>query len=380
MKHMSNKSESNRIEYLDLAKGIGIILVIMGHTGFLFDNLKTYFFSFHMPLFFIISGMLMYIKGEGDKKLKTLAIKKTKSLMIPYFWFSIVYIIVYIITYNMGLVTKEDFAQSIVYMFTLYGDSTLWFLPALLIGELLFIFLVKKIEGEWSLAIALCLAGVAYLLQLLITPIWAKYNDSLLIVNLVDFIRVFMRGMIASLFVGIGYFGYKYLVILEDKVADKLLNINSNKTKKQAYKEDIIKEYKGIYIALGVILLAIAYGFSMINETVDFHRLVFGDVMWFMAAAVLGSFGVVFISKGLDKIKPINFWGKNSLIIMCTHLNCYVLYAAIQIAWLVDTVVTRAKSYVFMCVIVIAVLVMETLIILLINNVLPFMVGKKRHV
>lgn len=365
IKHMNNQPKTtDRIKYLDIAKGIGIILVIMGHTGFLFDNLKTYFFSFHMPLFFVISGMLMNIKHEEDADFKVLASKKIKALMIPYLSFSIIYIIVYIITYNMNLVTKEDFIQSVIYMFTLYGDSTLWFLPALLIGELLFIYLVRKIEGVWSLALALCLAGVAYLLQLLITPFWAMHNNSLIIINIVDFIRMFLRGMISSLFVGIGYWGYKYANDLEDKLKEKISKINDLG--------------QGIYIAIGVILMAITYGFALINETVDYHRLVFGDVMYFMAAATLGSFGIIYISKGLNEVKLLEYFGKNSLIIMCTHLNCYVLFASIQIAWLVDTVITRAKSYVFMLVIVVSALLIESLLITIINKFLPFMLGKTK--
>ena len=41
-----------RIHYLDYAKGIAIILVVLGHI-FSGGNIKTYIYSFHMPLFFI---------------------------------------------------------------------------------------------------------------------------------------------------------------------------------------------------------------------------------------------------------------------------------------------------------------------------------------
>lgn len=48
---------AKRIEYLDYAKGIGIILVVLGHI-LIKGNIKIYIYSFHMPLFFIISGYL----------------------------------------------------------------------------------------------------------------------------------------------------------------------------------------------------------------------------------------------------------------------------------------------------------------------------------
>ena len=45
-----------RLNYLDYAKGIGILLVVLGH---IYNNsVKLWIYSFHMPLFFIISGYL----------------------------------------------------------------------------------------------------------------------------------------------------------------------------------------------------------------------------------------------------------------------------------------------------------------------------------
>ena len=41
-----------RISYIDMAKGIGIILVVLGHSIFPSENLTTWIYSFHMPLFF----------------------------------------------------------------------------------------------------------------------------------------------------------------------------------------------------------------------------------------------------------------------------------------------------------------------------------------
>ena len=47
-----------RIEYLDIARGIGILLVVLGHNDF--AALSPFFhqviYSFHIPLFFFLSG------------------------------------------------------------------------------------------------------------------------------------------------------------------------------------------------------------------------------------------------------------------------------------------------------------------------------------
>lgn len=354
--------ESERIEYLDIAKGIGIILVIMGHTGFLTETLKTYVFSFHMPLFFVISGMLMCLKGDLEKDKKEIFKKKARSFLIPYFWFSLIYVIIYIITYNIGLTSKADFIQSVIYMFTFYGDSTLWFLPTLLIAECGYYLLGRKLKGVVLLLISLVVGLGCHLIQFGLSILKAMNISNLLITNVIDFGTGILRGGVALTFVAIGYHAFEELRDRSYFYGDQ----NPSKTR--------IK-----YTIFGVILLALAFASSRLNVTVDFHRMELGYYSFFFITSLLGSFGILGISYGIRSFLPLSFYGKNSLIIMCSHLNFYILFAAIQWAWLVDTIVTRAKSYVFMFNIVLATLVLETILIFIINRFCPFIIGKKNE-
>ena len=64
---------------IDIMKALGIILVILGHTYYNSNSI----YLFHMPLFFILSGAtLTYTKKYSINK-------KLRSLIIPYFTFSI---------------------------------------------------------------------------------------------------------------------------------------------------------------------------------------------------------------------------------------------------------------------------------------------------
>ena len=45
---------NNRVKYFDLAKGIGIILVVLGHMENIDASIRIWIASFHMPLFFVI--------------------------------------------------------------------------------------------------------------------------------------------------------------------------------------------------------------------------------------------------------------------------------------------------------------------------------------
>lgn len=51
-----NNREVNRVEWIDVAKGIAIILMILGHCISVDSWLRLIIFSFHMPFFLIASG------------------------------------------------------------------------------------------------------------------------------------------------------------------------------------------------------------------------------------------------------------------------------------------------------------------------------------
>ena len=72
----------NRIKWLDIAKGIGIISVFLGHSIFSDEMWRIWIYSFHMPLFFFLSG-ITYNETKYDN-IKKLLITKSKSILIPY--------------------------------------------------------------------------------------------------------------------------------------------------------------------------------------------------------------------------------------------------------------------------------------------------------
>ena len=143
---MGNKE---RLNYLDVSKGIGILLVVLAHI-YAFNSeinrelLVTWIYSFHMPLFFIISGMLLKYKNEND--VKKVIISRIKGLLIPYLFFSLLSIIVKIIINGFD---KNMVIWDLIYSATGIGIDALWFLPALFIGEILFVLINKIIKNNY---------------------------------------------------------------------------------------------------------------------------------------------------------------------------------------------------------------------------------------
>lgn len=62
---------------IDIMKGIGIILMVVGHSGCP-SFLRNFIYTFHMPLFFMISGYLI-----TESKLNV--IKKNKNFILAIF-------------------------------------------------------------------------------------------------------------------------------------------------------------------------------------------------------------------------------------------------------------------------------------------------------
>lgn len=134
-----------RIHFLDISKTIGIFIVVLGHYGYYLEipfknsilwNMEHFITLFHMPLFFIISGVL----HNNSNSLKKLWV----TLVRPYILLNIICIIIGLILFNDfnfsifirnlgGIITGADFNGS----FLLYSGP-LWFVYSLALIKVLF--------------------------------------------------------------------------------------------------------------------------------------------------------------------------------------------------------------------------------------------------
>lgn len=143
-----------RLEYIDIVKGIGILLVVLGHVT---TNKEVYHFiyAFHMPLFFIISGMFLHDKPQFIRK-------QAESLLLPYFSFGLLtYLYWWLIESRFReLPAGETFLLQFINLFfpteTQLCNVVLWFLPCLFLSNVASNYLNKRISSK-SLKISLVL-------------------------------------------------------------------------------------------------------------------------------------------------------------------------------------------------------------------------------
>ena len=148
-----------RIEYIDIARGVGILLVVMGHNDFSLVSPFAYklIYSFHMPLFFFLSGYFLNTTiGFWD------FFKKRFNTLIKPYLFTL--FLIYFISLSFG---RIGFPTTIVRIVkSLYGTGRyidwvqLWFLPHLfVVGLYAFLFLValKQMDNRyvrWAILVA----------------------------------------------------------------------------------------------------------------------------------------------------------------------------------------------------------------------------------
>ncbi len=358
--------EKRRLTYLDLAKGIGIILVAIAHSTFTSTPVQAFITAFHMPLFFVVSGMLLCHTGEEKKSMKVLAKKKAMSVMIPYLTFSIAYVIIKIATIYLkpGRLTWIDVERSLIEFATLYGISVLWFMSALFLGEMMFLFWKRKCNkwryGDWIMGGSAVLAGVILTVG---SPLFLTYYPlyrTMPILWVGYYIIVLLRSLGAFSFLTVGYYGYQcYLKKADEK---KIRN------KKQLIWQEL---------AVGVLCFLLVLAVSQKNGVVDIHFLTFSNPVLYYLGAIGGSFGVVLLCRQVKRGRFLAYLGVNSLIIMATHLDFQVLITSIDFANWMNQYVTRAKVYVLYFNIALMMTLLEVILIYVINHFLPFMVGKR---
>lgn len=343
----------SRNKSIDTLKGIGIFLVVLGHATFVNEKIITYIFSFHMPLFFIVSGLLMGLKHESDTDIKTFFAKKLRSMAMPYLCFSICYTIIDAFSVYFQQISLMDLKINAVCTLSLAGSGPLWFIPTLLLSEIILFFIIRRFDRMKSLIIGLVIAFLGLVGGLLFEPILSTNKENLLILFFMNILVVILRGMFCLVFLAPGYFLSEYLPKIQQK-------------------------FSVLQCALGLALLIINVPLALLNSNPDLHNLNFGNPLLFIVSAFLGTIGLFLISSNIPTFKLLTFWGKNSLVIMITHLNFYYLYVGNLFAHAVNPYITHAKSYIFLFNILLVAMALSSLTALIVNKFFPWMIGKKK--
>lgn len=271
-----------RIEWIDIAKGLGILIVIAGHTVSLRYSYPLY--AFHMPLFFFLSGLLFKDRGDG---FMTFIKKKAKALLKPW---AVMLFISFLVCLAIPQWRNELGIKPILLDFytantNTLQNSSLWYLICFFFVLVIFYF-VNKLKTK-TLRIVFLLSAVAFL--------WIKEVLDMTSLPLHRLPFKIDSALIAIVFFAVGFW-CKDLIISVD-----------------------VMRIKPIYIILFVLASA---SLCVLNKWSNINSLDFGRIrLLYYPIAFMGIASVCLISKMLSSINCstvksiLLFYGKNSLLV-----------------------------------------------------------------
>ncbi|HBK46223.1 MAG TPA: polysaccharide biosynthesis protein GumF [Xanthomonadaceae bacterium] len=273
---------------IDATKALAIVLVVLGHAKGIPQAFTILVYSFHVPLFFFLSGWVGAAYGSARPGAQAW-LKLVRTLLVPYLCFFALGYAYWLLTRNIG--EKAARWGSHPWWEPLYGlvsgigpelyvQPALWFLPALFVTTLAYLYLRRLMSPGWMAL----LAGVVSLA-------WIGWFPALN-VRLPFALDVLP---VSLFFFAAGALGARAGWLLPRTPA-------------------------GNAIALAVLMLpwlVIAWR----NGRIDINMLVFGQShLAFYIAALLGTAMSLCAARLLQHLGWVQWIGRNTLLILCTHL------------------------------------------------------------
>jgi len=151
-----------RKKWVDVARGLSIVLVVLGHSGN--EAIDRYLGWFRMPLFFLVSGLLF--KEVAQKAYWTWASQRIKFFLVPYFVYGIC------IAFLVAFYLRDPMSIPHNILLLVYGGTVLggwygvfWFITCLLLIHLLMGYLTRYSFRTQMITVIVCY-GVAHIVSM----------------------------------------------------------------------------------------------------------------------------------------------------------------------------------------------------------------------
>ena len=326
--------EKKRSLYLDVMKGLLIILMIIGHLYY-FDydsRTLTLIYSFHMHAFLIIGGMLSHI--NKDTKLSTIIYKRVKGTLLPYLVFCIISFLL------IPIGSKENLRLAVIAFLRGIGDPVnsinlpLWFLTFYFVAMLLFEIIewlsykIRKLFTDSESYVPIAISNLIIIIPLMtIAFLYARVHKLPRLPFNIE-ISVF-----CLLFI---YVGKLIRVFVKDSITeikrDKYLTV--------------------MLIVLSLIALVVCviywYLFSMKNGRIDLNARDYKNAFLMYVDAFLGFYIFAFFSFIVSLIPYVNKFfaciGENSLYVLAYHIPS-IFYINTFLLPIFPQIVSETLSY-----------------------------------
>lgn len=274
-----------RLRYIDLTKGFAIILMLWGHTMTSVNGIHIWIYSFHMPIFFIMCGILIRIKEEKIREghqLGNVIIRRLYTAGIPYFIFSLVLAGFYSIL-NILAHQPISLGSHLFRVFSFQGIDSLWFLPVYVFADIAVVCIENisnvHIKKYFRFTVTASAFIIAFFLQPYMT-VW--YFD------------IFYKIILGICFIEIGILISKYRIIGKLPLWGAIL-----------------------FLFVGIIC-------SQANGEVEMSATKIGNPAIYFPCAILTSIAIMNLFKIIEDkkwtiLKYIEEYGKNTIVLLVTN-------------------------------------------------------------
>lgn len=355
MCQISNNKE--RISWIDVARGICIFAIVLGHT---LKNslLRTYTLSFDVPMFFFLSGFCY----RHTYCMKNYFQKKIKTIVIPYFGFSIFSILVFGIAgkvvEQLNAIMDCSIGHNLVVM--IYGNSKpdimkynspLWFLTCF------FSVLVMSYAIEWTMR---------------------RFRNSNIMRGIGIIVLIFLGGGISRPEIVLPWHletAVSMLVWFELGILIKNYSINKTPVilSNNAWLSLIILVTGGVFCFVNR---------SIVGTSLQVRQDVYGNYFLYYLSALFGIYGFCKVAKMISSNCIIEYCGRNSLVILALHKFPVLLFQEI-VPFTRELLKNSNTFWGTVCGVMVSIASISIALIggEIIRTICPFMIGEtKKHI
>ncbi len=326
---------------LDYVKGFAILAMLFSHCMATENVILSWITSFHMAVFFVVSGIL-----KAEKELSSLTLKevgqylkkRSFQLLVPYFIFGVLLIFFF---QALALISGEELTivSQLLDLCTFYGIESLWFIPIFFFSEFIFNFIYIRLP-KWIRVSILVITVIALSILLhFFEPTEVKV------------LRFLIKIVISLSFMYIGYIIGRC---------------------------DLVQKCN---ILVAIVMLISASIATYFNGPVGISAIQLGNVCLFYLNAVLISFALLVIFKKISEhwfkyFKWLEFFGKNTIVILCTN-NIFIETIRLLDSKLFDSILIEWGMFGNVVFAVIMILI-EALVIYISKGKIGILFGQKR--
>lgn len=275
----------------DAVKGLGILLVVLGHSGCP-AYLHDFIYLFHMGLFFYVSGKFLKINRGGWK---TMLSRRFQGLYAPFLSWGILYIVLHNVFFTLGW----------------YKDSYTW------------------IEMGKQILEVLAFKDVT---ESLLGPVW--FLKSLFLGSLFTFIICLINRKRLQMVIVIGFYmigwscGTHYWPYVMNREIGVVIAI---------YSGYLLKDWNPVVSIKKFVLISSVLVVAAFYVKIDVVGCLWGNIGCFPVLTFLGVVFIFNIIRFVQKVMPelfnaLSYLGENSIYILILHFTAFHLFSSLLVS------------------------------------------------